>query len=462
MTIRTKITLLFTFLVAILLLLTAFSVYYFSSVQRAASFETRLYGRSHNVAQLFTLLGDSSHSVMRKIDSSNAPFYTNKSVHIYSPGNQRYYTFDSHPSDDFTLSSDQLRHIITSGEIAFRLGDRDAFGQYEKNGNRPFVVVVAAKDTEGYLWLNNLRKILIGSWFAGTLLSMATGILFSRQLVRPITSIIKEVQNISTHNLTQRIDAGSGQDELFQLADTFNDLLDRMQESFMTQRRFISNASHELSTPLTSISSQLEVTLQKKRNEAEYQAVLASIREDVQQMRQLTKSLLEIAKTGHKGNIGLDEIRLDEVLIKTVAAVKKISPDYQVILHFDDFPEDEKDFMVFGNADLLFSAFSNVIENGCKYSTDHSSRVHLRLSGSNIQIDVVNAGNPIEAAEIEAVFQPFYRAAKTSHEKGFGLGLALARRIIGIHKGQINVILTDNSQETTFRIELPTLKSFRI
>lgn len=461
MTIRTKITLLFTFLVAILLLLTAFSVYYFSTLQRAANFETRLYGRSHNVAQLFRLFGDSSQRILTSIDSSNSQFYTRKSVHIYSSNNRRLYVYNSRPEDEFLLSDEQLRHIIGKGETAFRLGDRDAFGQYEKNAPTPFVVVVAAEDTDGQIWLTHLRKILIGSWFAGTLLSMATGILFSRQLVRPITSIIEEVQNISTHNLSQRIYAGSGQDELFQLANTFNDLLNRMQESFITQRRFISNASHELSTPLTSISSQLEVTLQKIRAEEEYRAVLVSIQEDVQQMRQLTKSLLEIAKTGHKGSIELDEVRLDEVLLKSVAAVKKLSAEYQVALHFEGFPEDEKEFMVFGNADLLFSVFSNVIENGCKYSPDHSSRVLLRFSETNIQVDVINKGNPIEQEEIEEIFQPFYRAAKTSHEKGFGLGLALARRIIHIHKGQINVLSAD-TEVTTFRIELPTLDCFRI
>lgn len=457
MTIRTKITLLFTFLVAALLLLTAYSVFYFSSIQRANNFEQRLYGRSHNVAQLYKLLADSSQALMYKIDESNARFYTSKSVHIYGPDNKRYYAFNSSPLDEFHLTPDQLENIKQNGEFRFRIGDRDAFGQYEKSGNKPFVVVVAANDTDGHKWLKDLQKILAGSWIGGTLLSMVTGFLFSRQLVRPIAAIIEEVNNISTHNLTQRIDAGSGQDELFRLADTFNDLLNRMQESFMIQRRFISNASHELSTPLTSISSQLEVTLQKYRREEEYRVVLLSIQEDVQQMRQLTKSLLEIAKTGHQGSIELNEVRLDEVLLKITAAVKKLSPDYQVLLHFDEFPDDERDFIVFGNADLLYSALSNVIENGCKYSSDHTSRIFFWFGNNNVVVDVKNIGDPIEQEEIENIFQPFYRSVKTNEQKGFGLGLALSKRIIGLHKGTISVY-TDAEDGTVFRIALPTIK----
>ncbi len=113
-----------------------------------------------------------------------------------------------------------------------------------------------------------------------------------------------------------------------QLANTFNELLARLQESFAIQRRFISNASHELSTPLTSVSSQVEVVLQKERSAEEYKQVLFSVREDVQQMRQLTKSLLEIAKTGSQGGIELNEVRIDEVLLKVVGDVKKLSASY--------------------------------------------------------------------------------------------------------------------------------------
>src|SRR4029077_10234326 len=128
---------------------------------------------------------------------------------------------------------------------------------------------------------------------------------------RPLSQIIHEVKEISTYNLSHRIQAGTGQDELSQLANTFNELLGRLQEFFAIQRRFISNASHELSTPLTSVSSQLEVTLQKERSIDEYKQVLWSISEDVQHMRQLTKSLLEIAKTGSQGGIELNEVRVD-------------------------------------------------------------------------------------------------------------------------------------------------------
>ena len=449
---------LFTLLVTALLLLTAYSVYYLSSLQRKSVFKQRISSRAHNAAQLFNILGDTSQTLLKRIDASNARFYTNKSIRIFSVDHRLLYAFDASEPDNFNVDNAVFQEVVQNKVHYFKTSERDAVGRYEKGSRQAFVIFIAAYDAEGHQWISELKKILATSLLGGMALTMLVGYLFSRQLVRPISSIIEEVNNISTHNLSHRIDAGSGQDELFQLANTFNDLLNRMQESFIIQRRFISNASHELSTPLTSISSQVEVTLQKNRSEEEYRKVLHSIQEDVHQMRQLTKSLLEIAKTGQQGSIELHEVRLDEVLLKITGAVQKLSPDYQVQLNFDELPEDESRCVVFGNADLLYSAIGNIVENGCKYSPDHTSRVALRFTENELIVDVLNQGDVITEEEVQHIFLPFYRSAGNSHQGGFGLGLALAKRIIGLHKGHIQV---NSSQEngTLFRISLPSSAS---
>ncbi|ULQ55643.1 HAMP domain-containing histidine kinase [Flavihumibacter rivuli] len=459
MKIRTKITLLFTILVTALLLLLAWFVYYLSSVQRKDTFRQRLQSRASNSAQLYIILGDTSKSLLDRIEASNARLFSRKSLHVYDSSGRPLYIFNASPNDAFKLSQDNLNTIISKKETGFSIDDRDAYGLLHKDARHHFIVVATAYDLDGHGWLSRLKQILLFSTLFGTSLSMLIGYLFSRQLLLPIANIIDEVNNISSHNLSQRIDAGSGQDELRQLADTFNELLNRLQVSFTTQRRFISNASHELNTPLTSISSQLEITLRKERSVAEYKAVLESVQEDVQQMRQLTKSLLEIAKTGSQGSIELKEVRLDEVLLKVTSAVQKISQDYQVILSFSEIPEDEKRCVVFGNADLLFSALKNIVENGCKYSNDHTSNVFLNFKENELIIEIRNRGDVITADEIDNIFLPFYRSPKTQSGKGFGLGLALAKRIIGIHKGSIDVD-SDVVKGTCFTVSIPNINSY--
>ena len=132
----------------------------------------------------------------------------------------------------------------------------------------------------------------------------------------------------------------------------------------------------------------------------EYQKVLSSIHEDVLQLRQLTKNLLEIAKTSGSGSIELDEVRIDELLMKVIADVKRLNPSYMIEMEFGEFSE-ESECMVFGNFDLLYIAIKNIIENGCKYSTDNRSRVVVSCSPQQLSISVSNKGDVIAEQEID-------------------------------------------------------------
>src|SRR5205814_165658 len=124
--------------------------------------------------------------------------------------------------------------------------------------------------------LRTLLKILFISFLVGNIFVLVTGYLFSAGLLRPVKKIAEDVAEISAQNLARRIETGKTKDEWYHLANTLNELLNRLQESFELQQRFISNASHELSTPLTSISSQLEVSLQRERDAAEYRKIIES------------------------------------------------------------------------------------------------------------------------------------------------------------------------------------------
>ena len=452
--------LLFTLLVTGIISLLTGSIYYSAKAERMAAFDRRLRGRANYNAQLYTLMGDSSHYYMRRNDSVSAMGTTgSRSIGIYTDEGQHIYLFEMPGTKPISVSDTIFQEAKEKGEKYFMMDNRDAVAIHKITAKRSFIVVVAGHDDDGLERLETLKRILLTGLVISIGLTALVSFLFARQLLRPIALIIREVNEISSFDLSHRIRAGSGQDEMSQLANTFNELLARLQESFAIQRRFISNASHELSTPLTSVSSQVEVVLQKERSAEEYKQVLFSVREDVQQMRQLTKSLLEIAKTGSQGGIELNEVRIDEVLLKVVGDVKKLSTAYCVELDFGEFPEDEKDFVVFGNIDLLYIAIKNIVENGCKYSPDMTSAVDLTFRHHKIFIRVINRGNVIPEEELPQIFQPFYRGSGTGASRGFGLGLSLAQRIISLHKGTI-LVQSDPGNGTVFTIELPAIKIF--
>jgi len=453
--------LLFTLLVTGIISLLTGSIYYTAKLERVGAFDRRLKARATYNTQLFALYGDSALFMLRKIDTASMlGTVIGRSIGIYSEdGKKIYYIFETPGTKPLAVSDTLFREVRENGEKDFIMDNRDAIAVHRITPKRNFIVVVAGHDDDGLERLETLRRILATGLIVSVFLTALVSLLFARQLLRPLALIIREVKDISSYDLSRRIRAGSGQDEMSQLANTFNDLLGRLQEAFSIQRRFISNASHELSTPLTSVSSQVEVVLQKERSAEEYKSVLFSVRDDVQQMRQLTKSLLEIAKSGSKDGIELNEVRVDEVVLRVVGDVKKLDAEYNVELDFGDFPEDEKDFVVFGNTDLLYIAIRNLVENGCKYSPDKKSVVDLSFLHHKVFVNVVNNGNVIPSEEIEQIFQPFYRGAGTGNLRGFGLGLPLAQRIIALHKGMIHV-QSDKVNGTRFTIELPAIKIF--
>jgi signal transduction histidine kinase len=149
----------------------------------------------------------------------------------------------------------------------------------------------------------------------------------------------------------------------------------------------------------------------------------------------------------------LADIRLDEVLFKVVSDVQKQNRNYKANLHFESFPEDEQLLTTFGNANLLFIAFKNIIENGCKYADNNQSAVSVEVDGPKIIVKVSNRGDIIAEADIRNIFQPFFRTDSAVKKPGFGLGLTLTRRIISLHKGSVTV-QSDVEKGTVFTIQL--------
>lgn len=228
-----------------------------------------------------------------------------------------------------------------------------------------------------------------------------------------------------------------------------------MQQSFDLQKRFIAHASHELSTPLTSISSQIEVSLQRERAAGEYRQVMKSIHQDVLHMSKLTQTLLEFAKaSGSAGGLEITLVRIDEVLFRLPSEMAKTNKAYSVLFEFDELPEEQDKLLVFGNEELLFTAIKNIVVNGCKYSESQQAVVRLNIHNEEIIITVQDKGIGIPEAEVAHIFQPFYRVNDDRIKEGFGLGLSLASRIIKLHKGEIKASskLGDGS---LFTIRLP-------
>lgn len=462
MKIKYRIAILFTILVTLILFFVCASIYYFSNLNRELDFRSRIRNRALSTISLLVKVEGIDRELLKRIDKNMLIALKEKSVIVYDGQNREIYRYRDDGANYERPSQTALQKSRDNGEYIYSEGHRDIIAVAYRSGGQQYVAVVAAYDDVGLEKMEQLKFILLVSFVSGSLITLLSGLIFSSRLVRPIKKITNEVNEISSQNLSRRIVLATTKDELYELSYTFNQLLTRLQESFEIQRRFIANASHELSTPLTSISSQLEITLQNQRNAMEYQQIIQSVYEDVKNLNRLTRSLLELAKaSGTSDGMELTLVRMDELLMKLPVDMHKTNEFYKVELHFDSFPEDEDSLLAFGNGDLLESAIKNVVVNACKYSTNHTANVALNFSSDHLTIVVSDNGPGILEEHKQLIFQPFFRSEKESSSEGFGLGLSLAYRIIKLHKGNIEYKAAE-PHGSIFNITLPIARYFHL
>lgn len=454
MPVRLRITILFALVVFVILGIVCIAIYYFSSSSRTAAIKKRLSNRAITTARLLQQSEIFDRQLIFRIDSSTTLTLKNKAVRAYNKDGRKIYDYSDNPGDTLHIGNDILAKVRERETYYFINGSKEAVA-YFSNSNEDIVVICAAEDEEGKNNLMRLKNILTVSFIGGIFVSLAGGFFFSKRLLQPVKKITNEVNDISIYNLDRRIQTGKTKDEWYRLSSTLNNLLDRLKESFEMQRRFISNASHELSTPLTLISTQLEIALQRNRTELEYRQVMQSALADVHHMNNLVQTLLKFAMaSGNAGGLKIDLVRVDEILMRLPGDIQKQDKEYVVALKFNQLPDDEDRLLVFGNEELLYAAIRNIVVNACKYSSDHLAKTTLTVTDKGFSIEIADTGVGIEENELANIFQPFYRIEETRSAKGFGLGLSLANRIIKLHKGEIKVV-SQPGHGATFTINLP-------
>jgi len=458
MLIKNRITLVYTLIVTIILSVLCTAIYVFSYTSRVEQFKDRLKRKALSTAVLIKSneIGPDLIKEMNRVSNSGLSY---KSVDLFDFRYNETFSYNDDKKDTLVITDDILQKAKTNKIYFFKQGFREVVAIEYKEAEYNYVIVVAAYDEERVEWLSRLRIILAICFVGSISIVVISGYVFSVGLIKPINELTDKINHISSADLSKRLETGNGKNELQQLAATINELLNRLQQSFDTQRRFIDNASHELSTPLASISSQLDVALQRERNNDEYRNVLSSVNDDVKNLNMLVKSLLEIAKvSGSPKGIELSSVRVDELLLHLPGDMKKINSQYSVKLLFDEFPENEEAVMVYGNEYLLYSAIKNIVHNACKFSGNHTAIVKLKFDQDNIIVLIEDNGPGISRSEYENIFQPFYRSkALLNKVPGSGLGLPLADHIVRMYDGTIEVA-SQPGEGSTFIITLKASK----
>jgi signal transduction histidine kinase len=274
--------------------------------------------------------------------------------------------------------------------------------------------------------LANLLQYSILTLAVVTALAAFTGWIVASRAVRPVHRIASAARAASRHDLSARVGLSGPRDELRDLADTFDDMLARLEAAFESQRRFIANASHELRTPLAVMGTAVDVVLAKPApTAAELIGMGNDVRGAVTQAQQMIEALLTLAGN-ERGLATEQEVDLDVILEDAADAVTSV-PVHSAL----------EPARVVGDPVLLERLVANLVDNAVRYNVAGGS---VWLSSSSMDgsavLRVENTGTPIPPEAVEGLFEPFRRLHDRSGT-GYGLGLAIVRSIAAVHGGTV-------------------------
>jgi len=449
MTIRTRLTLLFAAVVTTLLLVLFLLIYLVAEQYRQSEFYDQLRGEALASAELMFGKETISPKLFKLLDKNHVTVLNDEEIIIYDYLNKL--VFES-GTDYLNVAKTTLDRVRLEKEVKWREANREIVGVLFTNRYNHFVVFASAIDKYGFSKQRNLALILSLGWLLATLVVLWVGWIYAGRALAPTKRIIKQVDAITASRLDLRVAVSNEKDEIGQLAARFNQMLDRLEEAFRTQKAFVSNASHELRTPLTAIRGQIQVALMDN-DPAEWKQTLESVLEDTQNLTQLANGLLTLASISVEENtVAVAPISFLKLHTEVCQELQKAHPDYTINLS----PTPQNEAMLIGNEALLRILILNLIENGCKYSPDHTANVTFAQNGNSQQISFQNGGLPIPAQELPHIFKPFKRGINALKISGHGIGLSLAARIVRLHSGTL-LVDSEASEGTTFTVTLPKI-----
>ncbi|HUY72127.1 MAG TPA: HAMP domain-containing sensor histidine kinase [Gaiellaceae bacterium] len=283
------------------------------------------------------------------------------------------------------------------------------------------------------------HQLLIASGIALAIMgvaSLALGWLVAGRFLRPLRTITETTKEISATNLHERLNLTGPDDELKELADTFDQLLDRLERSFAFERGFVANASHELRTPLAGMRTSLDVAMAKPGPLPPHIGTLADrLRRELDHVERLLESFLTLAHTEH-GPLA-DEATVSLAELALLAIERRAEATSAMGL---DVEQQRRDAWVTGNETLLSRMVENVIDNAISHNQAGGwVRVTTAVEDKRARLVVENGGPSLDPDQVKQLAQPFRRigAERTGSDKGVGLGLAIVSSIAEVHGGTL-------------------------
>jgi two-component system OmpR family sensor kinase len=350
------------------------------------------------------------------------------------------------------LRSDRAYQNIAAEKGGFR-----AYAvRFAANGQTWSLVILRSRHAQHEM-LEEIRVAFAWLIPLGVLLASVGGYFLARRSLGPVAAMGAQVERIGAENLRERLPVRNPNDELGRLAQTFNDLLDRLDQAFERQRRFISDASHELRTPVSILRGEAEVALsQALRSPEEYRESLAVLHQEAQRLARIVEDLFTLTRAdAGEYRLAHTDFYLDELAADCVRAARVLAQAKNITL----VAVTPAEMPVHADEDLLRRMLLNLLDNAIKYTPAGGNiSVVSGIVPGGYEVSVTDSGPGIPANMQSRIFERFFRVdrarLRSGVDGGAGLGLSIARWIAEAHLGRIELVRSD-STGSSFSVYIP-------
>jgi len=298
--------------------------------------------------------------------------------------------------------------------------------------------------------LDKLRTaLLLGSSLLSLLAGFAGYFLAARALA-PIDKITNTAHRISTEDLSARLNLPDNGDEVSRLANTFDEMLARIESGFARERQFTADVSHELRTPLTAMQMILTIVRERERSVQEYRQALDDLVEETDRLQGLVEDMLQLARGDGSVELNKEEIDLTVLLRDVADSLRPLAENKSLTLTCN-LPSS---LVLFGDIDQLIRLTVNLLDNAIKFTKCGSITLSAQEMDGHIVIEIEDTGVGIPSDHLPHIFERFYRADSSRSSRGAGLGLSIARQIVMGHGGRLDV-QSEADKGTKFTVYLP-------
>lgn len=447
MLIRNRLTIIFTLLATAIQITLSLLVWYFYSLYRQEEFYSRLEGKARETGRVLISRRHLHDDFFKNMVRTDLLTIVEEQISIYDQQHKLVFTNRTLKESDYY--KEKIPLLDTNSPFEFKSGHLESIVITYRDRGQLFYIFASGYDRIGLAKLSTLQQILLLANLLGFALIVLAGWYFSGRVLRPISQIVDEVEQITAIHLHKRVNEGNRRDEIAQLAMTFNQMLFRLEDAFVSQRSFVAHASHELRTPLTNTLGTLETSLRYDQDPADWRDSMEVAVDELKKVIALTNGLLGLAKITD-GTLTLTAVQVDDSLLTAIGQVQTKYPGRHLPLQF--ITDEDESLTVKGSMTLLTTAFLNVLDNACKYSSEAVS-VQLESKYGQITVTVVDQGRGIADADASHILDPLYRGSNVEGVPGYGIGLAVTQKIIELHQGTLQITSKEH-QGTTVTIRL--------